>query len=70
MSNGVPEPFEDRTRRPLARPVLVAITYVVLWGTGAVASIWVDFPALFEVGWALYISILLLVISLIVIVKG
>ncbi len=69
MSNGVPEPFEDRTGRPLPLPVRFAIAYVVLWAGLQLADFLIDIPLFSGMGWAFYFSILLFVISVVVIVK-
>ncbi len=44
MSNGIPEPFEERSRRPLRPLPLVAGAYVVLWLSGVIASFFVNVP--------------------------
>jgi membrane protein YdbS with pleckstrin-like domain len=67
MSNGTPEPFEDKVGKPLGIPVTLAIAYTLLWTATAVVY-WIlslSFP-----GWVLWSSLALLALSLVVIVRG
>jgi membrane protein YdbS with pleckstrin-like domain len=67
MSNGTPEPFEDKVGKPLGIPVTLAIAYTLLWTATAVVY-WIlslSFP-----GWVLWSSLALLALSLVVIFRG
>ena len=68
MSNGIPEPFEERSRQPLHPLSIVAGSYTVLWGATAIASLFVDLPllALNKSGWPFFVSLVVLAASLIV----
>ena len=44
MSNGSPEPFEDRVRKRMSAVESVSIAYVLLCGAGGTASLFVDVP--------------------------
>ncbi len=67
MSNGTPEPFEDKIGKPLGVPATLAIAYTVLWTVGAVVHriVPLRFP-----GWVLWSSLAPLAVSLAVIFKG
>ncbi len=67
MSNGTPEPFEDKTANPLGVPATLAIAYTVLWMAAAVVQ-WI--VPLRVPGWVLWASLALLAVSLAVILKG
>ena len=67
MSNGSPEPFEDKIGKPLAVPATLAIAYTVLWTAAAIVH-WIV-PLRFP-GWVLWTSLALLAVSLAVIFKG
>ncbi len=67
MSNGTPEPFEDKIGKPLGVPATLAITYTLLWTAAAVVH-WIvplPFP-----GFVLWASLGLLAVSLAVIFRG
>ena len=67
MSNGTPEPFEDKIEKPLGVPITLAIGYTVLWVAVAVVN-WIvplHFP-----GWVLWPSLALLAVSPAVIFRG
>ena len=67
MSNGTPEPFEDKVGKPLGVPATLAIAYTLLW-TAAAAVHWMvslSFP-----GWVLWSSLAPLALSLAVIFRG
>ena len=67
MSNGTPEPFEDKVGKPLGVPATLAIAYTVIWMVAAVVY-WIV-PMRFP-GWVLWPSLALLAISLAVIFRG
>ena len=67
MSNGTPEPFEDKIGKPLGVPATLAITYTVLWTAAAVVH-WI--VPLRSPGWVLWPSLALLAVSLAVILRG
>ncbi len=67
MSNGTPEPFEDKIGKPLGVPITLAIAYTVLWMAAAVVR-WL--VPLRLPGWVLWPSLALLAVSLAVIFKG
>ncbi len=67
MSNGSPEPFEDKIGKPLPVPATLAIAYTVLWMVAAVVQ-WI--VRLHVPGWVLWASLALLAVSLAVIFKG
>ena len=70
MSDGVPEPFEDRGN-PLRLLTGLAIAYVVLWGGAAILSPFIDVPWVdWEMGWLTWASVLGLVIAVGLIAKG
>ena len=64
MSNGTPQPFEDRAQRMSRLPIVLASTYVVLAGAAWIASRYFDLPFLDRGSWQVYVGALLLVISL------
>ena len=70
MSNGVPEPFEDRIGKPLGVPATLAITYAALWTATALVHWIVPLRFPFGVRWALWTSLALLAVSLATILKG
>ena len=67
MSNGTPEPFEDKIGKPLGAPTKMAIAYTVLW-TGAAVVHWIAPLGLAD--WLWWLSLALLAVSLAVIFKG
>jgi len=67
MSNGTPEPFEDKIGKPLGVPTSLAIGYTLLWT--AVAVVYWIVPLGFP-GWVLWPSLALLAVSLAVILRG
>ena len=67
MSNGTPEPFEDKIGKPLGVPATLAIGYTVLWVVVAVVD-WIV-PLRFP-GWVLWPSLALLAVSPAVIFRG
>ena len=67
MSNGTPEPFEDKIGKPLGVPATLALGYIVLWA--AVAVVYWIVPLSFP-GWVLWPSLALLAVSLAVIFRG
>ncbi len=44
MSNGTPEPFEDKMRKRMSALEIVSIVYVLLCVAGGTASLFVDVP--------------------------
>ena len=44
MSNGSPEPFEDRMRKRMSAVEIVSIVHVLLCVAGGTASLFVDVP--------------------------
>lgn len=68
MSNGTPEPFEDRAR-PLGFLTTVAIVYVFLWGCLAVASLLFDLHGVSGSNWV-YLSLLFLLAAVFRIAKA
>ena len=70
MSNGTPQPFEDRVPRMSQLPIVFASTYVVLYGAAWIAIRYVDLPFLSQDLWQVYVGDLLLVFSLGVLVVG
>ena len=67
MSNGSPEPFEEKIGKPLGVPATLAFAYTVLWT--AVAVVYWIVPLRFP-GWVLWPSLGLLAVSLAVIFQG
>ena len=67
MSNGTPEPFEEKIGKPLGVPTTLALGYIVLWAAVAVIH-WIV-PMRFP-GWVLWPSLVLLAVSLAVIFRG
>jgi hypothetical protein len=70
VSNGIPEPFEDKAGKPLGVPATLAIWYAVLWTVAALAHWIVPFRFPFGIGWARWISVALLALSLATILAG
>ena len=65
MSNGVPEPFEEDSVRPLKLGARAAALYVVLWVTVALVSLLFDLPLITgHRGWLFALSIVLLALSI------
>ncbi len=70
MSNGAPEPFEDKGK-PLGSLIVLASAYVLLWGGAAILSPFIDVPWVdWEMGWPMWASVLGLVIAVGLIAKG
>ena len=67
MSNGTPEPFEDKIGKPLGVPATLAIGYTVV--SGVVAVVYWIVPLHFP-GWVLWPALALLAVSLAVIFRG
>ncbi len=67
MSNGTPEPFEDKIGKPLGVPTTLALGYIVLWA--AVAVVYWIVPLSLP-GWVLWPSLALLAVSLAGIFRG
>ena len=67
MSNGTPEPFEDKIAKPLGVSATLTIGYTVLWTVVAVVH-WIV-PLRFP-GWVLWPSLALLAVSLAVMFRG
>ena len=44
MSNGTPEPFEDKFRKRMSAREIVSIVYLLLCVAGGTASLFVDVP--------------------------